>query len=146
MILEILYLQVLRDYVGATGFTIVENGDVEKGLVYEPTRGDAAARVAAFRKNNLPIAANSAWREFNRVRDAKRVEILNDIIDYYDDYYDLLAREIIPACVDAQLSLASQRLGSAATTAKDWPRARNAGDVLGFEQTGEHPCDKLSRH
>lgn len=29
---------------------------------------------------------------------------------------------------------------------KDWPRARNAGDVLGFEQTGEHPCDKLSRY
>ena len=91
-----LYLKLLRHYMEATGFTIVENGDVEEGLVYEPTKGDAAARVAAYNKNNLPIQPNEDWREFNRIRDGKRVQILNDIIDHYEEYYNLLASEIIP--------------------------------------------------
>src|SRR5690606_25630757 len=82
-----LYLTVLRHYLETTGFTIVENGDVEEGLRYEPTKADAAARVAAYNKNKRPIENNGDWSEFNRIRDAKRVEILNDIIDHYESYY-----------------------------------------------------------
>lgn len=92
-----LYLKVLRHYMDATAFTIVENGDVEEGLVYEPTKADAAARLAAYNKNKLPIEDNADWQEFNNIRNAKRIEILNDIIDYYEEYYDLLSNEIIPA-------------------------------------------------
>ncbi|MEJ7588725.1 MAG: hypothetical protein WKI04_14285 [Ferruginibacter sp.] len=92
-----LYLEVLHHYMDLTDFTIVENGDVEEGLVYEPDATDAAARVAAYDKRKLPILDNADWAEFNGIRDAKRVQILNDIIAHYESYYDLLANEIIPS-------------------------------------------------
>lgn len=92
-----LYLKILRHYLNATNFTIVENGDVEDCLVYEPTVKDATDRLNSYDKKKLPIQANGDWKDFNAIRHAKRVTILNDIIDHYKDYYDLLTDEIIPS-------------------------------------------------
>ena len=100
-----LYLDVLNYYAGAENrsYCVVENGDLEDCLLYEPTLTDASARVdAAPRKFGIDEVAypinqsDSEWFTFLELRYAQRLRTLNDIIEKYADYYELIRTRLGP--------------------------------------------------
>lgn len=62
-----LYQQILR-YYAAREFTLVENGDVEELVIYEPTVGEAKAR------------AKCSWRELQQRRNERHADQLRRIM------------------------------------------------------------------
>src|SRR5262245_57248102 len=106
-----LYLDVLDQYA-ASQFTLVENGDVEDCLVYDPTLEEAKERTRVAPKVmpppgwrdgryldpesglfegdfDLPIrTADPRWREFLNKRYDKRERNQQDIFGAFPEYYD----------------------------------------------------------
>jgi UDP-2,3-diacylglucosamine pyrophosphatase LpxH len=89
-----LYLDVLDHYADRQ-YCLVENGDVEECVIYEPTENDAADRRAALK--SYPILDNDRWSTFLSLRYAKRVGVLNDVISEFSDYYTLIRDRFINA-------------------------------------------------
>jgi UDP-2,3-diacylglucosamine pyrophosphatase LpxH len=89
-----LYLSVLRHYRALGDFTVVENGDVEECVIYEPTLADSKARQKAFKA--LPVVASDPkWDDFLDLRYAARLDALNTVIAGFGDYYVLIKNEFI---------------------------------------------------
>lgn len=110
-----LYLDVL-DYYAASRFTLVENGDVEDCLVYDPTLEGAKERSRAAPKVttppgwqggmyfdpeshlpaghfDLPIrTSDPRWREFLLKRYDKRERNQQDIFDAFQEYYEKIVK------------------------------------------------------
>ena len=113
-----LYLDVLDFYAGAQ-FTLVENGDVEDCLVYDPTLQEAEARSHAAPRVAPPIGWSGTvyidpqsglttghfelpikptgpkWQEFMRLRYAKRLMSQEAIIGSFGDYYERVKSKFI---------------------------------------------------
>ena len=87
-----LYLDVLNHYADRQ-YCLVENGDVEECIIYEPTTSDAADRRAALK--GFPILDNDRWSTFLSLRYAKRVNALNTVIAEFQDYYTLIRDRFI---------------------------------------------------
>jgi UDP-2,3-diacylglucosamine pyrophosphatase LpxH len=89
-----LYLDILHHYASTSDFVLVENGDVEECLIYEPTLNDAKARQKAFKK--LPVVNGDAdWDEFLDLRYAARRVLLDHVIASFPDYYRVIKDEFI---------------------------------------------------
>jgi UDP-2,3-diacylglucosamine pyrophosphatase LpxH len=91
-----LYLDVLKYYAGA-GFCLVENGDVEECVIYEPTITDAQNRKdQAKGKSGFPITqTDSDWTAFMNTRYAQRERNLNAIIIQFQEYYSYIKANFI---------------------------------------------------
>ncbi|MDQ3933838.1 MAG: hypothetical protein M3340_04320 [Actinomycetota bacterium] len=88
---ERLYLAVLEHYASETDFTLVENGDVEECVIYEPTPKDAATRARqAPGKSAFPIVGNEKWAEFLDTRYEQRNDNLDLIFKRFGGYYELV--------------------------------------------------------
>jgi len=92
-----LYADVLRTYYATRDFCLVENGDVEECIISQFTPEEAENRKnTAKGKSAFPIANNNdKWDAFLAIRYAKREDNLDDIIDKYQDYYDIVRDEFI---------------------------------------------------
>ena len=88
-----LYLEVL-DYYAATDFCLVEAGDVEDCLVFEPDAAEARARLDAAPKQGreivFPVVSSGYpnWGDFLTRRYKKREKVQDDIIRAFPDYYE----------------------------------------------------------
>jgi len=91
-----LYCEVLRRYADR-GFSLVENGDVEELVVFEPTPALTAARRGLVKKTFLQDIGSLDWDEVVRARVRTREQQLGDIIEDNAEYYDLIERSFGPA-------------------------------------------------
>lgn len=91
-----LYLEVLEHYA-TTDFCLVENGDVEECIIYQPTLTDAQLRNSqAPGKGKFPITlGDDKWSDFLTTRYNQRLKNLNNIIREFQDYYELLRTRFI---------------------------------------------------
>ena len=82
-----LYLELLEKYEG-DGFALVENGDVEELLIFDPTPNEAEKRRKLVTK---PLLINDIgkinWDELNGTRLEQRRKILERLFNDNDDYY-----------------------------------------------------------
>jgi hypothetical protein len=97
-----LYCDVLRHYADADGeFCLVENGDVEECLIYEPTLAGARARKAAAPGTGIdgiayPVLLGDArWDAFLDLRYAQRERNQEQVIEAFQDYYRVVRRQFI---------------------------------------------------
>lgn len=92
-----LYQEVL-DYYATTDFFLVEAGDVEDCLLFEPDAADAQARLDAVPRvkskedvNEIayPVSVNEPkWADFLTLRYDKRKVVQDSIIKAFPDYYE----------------------------------------------------------
>lgn len=82
-----LYLEVLAQYLDE-GFTLIENGDVEDLVVFEPTEAEFQRRQELLDAGD---GDDASWTALDDRRHVKRLEQLRDILDDNADYYRLLA-------------------------------------------------------
>lgn len=87
-----LYLKVL-DHYSTTDYCLVENGDIEECLIYDPDLKEAEERVDAL--GAYPIEDNDDWNDFLTIRYNKRLETLNHVIDSFPDYYATIKNRFI---------------------------------------------------
>ncbi len=78
-----LYLAVLEDYYATKEFTLIENGDIEELLIYEPIM----AEIEGMKK----------WDQdqIDAYRDTKKLETMNEIVNDHDDYYRIIYSNFI---------------------------------------------------
>lgn len=85
-----LYLSVLDHYADAEDWCLVENGDVEECVIFEPDAADAAIRKAT--RQDMPVVLDGdegeIWQPFLDQRYAKRREALADVFSGFSAYYD----------------------------------------------------------
>lgn len=84
-----LYREVLEQYLDE-GFTLVENGDVEDLVIFEPTEAEMERRKEILDEGKGDAAS---WAALNSRRATKRLAQLREIVEDGDnaDYYGLLA-------------------------------------------------------
>lgn len=93
-----LYLAVLRNY-GNAGYTLVENGDVEELVIFEPTSKEAERRRKLVRRPTLGLddVGELNWDELAGVRLETRIgqleRILSDNAVYYDTVRTLFGKD-----------------------------------------------------
>jgi len=73
-----LYLEVLRSHYQPEDFSLVENGDVEELLVFEPI-ADELRNIGKW-----------SWREVFEYRESKKIPQLRRIVEANRDYYDVI--------------------------------------------------------
>lgn len=78
-----LYLEILGGYYGAKDYCLVENGDVEELLIYEPVLAE------------IEDIGSWSWDQIFDYRDAKKRLQLGDIARDNRDYYQTLDRHFI---------------------------------------------------
>ncbi len=78
--LDTLYVQLL-DYYLDGGYVLVENGDVEDCVMYQPGTDDAKARLDAMKKATFPIRENQEWAAFLDIRYDARFVSLSHILN-----------------------------------------------------------------
>jgi hypothetical protein len=95
-----LYLDVLPYY--AKDYCLVENGDVEDCVLFEPDNEGANARRKAapnafgIREIAYPVRLDdSRWDEFLHIRYTKRKELQDHIFEKFSDYYKLISDSFI---------------------------------------------------
>jgi hypothetical protein len=78
-------------------FCLVENGDIEECIIYEPTLPDAEVRASqAPGLGKFPITFTSdKWIDFINTRYTQRLDNLNKIIVEFHDYYECLRTSFI---------------------------------------------------
>lgn len=79
-----LYLKVLQEYYDG-GFTLIENGDVEELVIFEPTLAEAQRRAEMIDHADF-------WQDLNARRQTFRLEQLKSILNDHGSYYDQIAR------------------------------------------------------
>jgi UDP-2,3-diacylglucosamine pyrophosphatase LpxH len=90
-----LYLDVLEHYAARDDFCLVENGDLEECIIYEPTLADARMRESQLAR--LPITLeDDEWAAFLRTRYKQRQVNQTSVITAFSDYYKLLREKFIP--------------------------------------------------
>lgn len=89
-----LYLEVLRHYA-QKGFMLVENGDVEELLIFEPTLAETERRRKLVRKPTLGLddIGKINWNELEGLRIEKRKKMLEQLIDDNRAYYNTVKQE-----------------------------------------------------
>ena len=93
-----LYLDVLNHYARfQPDFCLVENGDVEECLIYEPTLNDAKLRKEQAPKGfgieeiKYPVRLNDdKWDDFLETRYQQRLQNLNQVIAEFPEYYQII--------------------------------------------------------
>ncbi len=78
-----LYVDVLRDYYGAEDYCLVENGDVEELLIYEPELGEVEG------------IGGWDWDQIIAFRNVKKRIQLGEIVRDNRDYYETVAEHFI---------------------------------------------------
>lgn len=78
-----LYLKVLQAYF-ESGFTLIENGDVEELVIFEPTLAEARLRAEMIDHADF-------WQDLNARRETFRLEQLRTILNDHASYYDQVA-------------------------------------------------------
>jgi hypothetical protein len=85
-----LYKEVLKRYADL-GYTLVENGDVEELVIFEPTKVETEKRRKLVRR---PLLVNDVgtinWDELVGVRIEKRRRQLEQLLNDNKEYYDLV--------------------------------------------------------
>jgi len=94
-----LYLDVLRHYAN-TDYCVVENGDVEECLIWEPNLQDATEynNLAPGNENgySFPVDPDAShWDAFLDKRYDQRRDNLQAIFDAHPEYYDLVRNQLI---------------------------------------------------
>ena len=96
-----IYLDVL-DYYADNHFTLVENGDVEDCVLFEPDNDSAnkrrksAPNAFGIREIAYPVlSTDSSWDEFLTLRYDKRLELQDAIFNLFPDYYTLIQERFI---------------------------------------------------
>jgi len=79
-----LYREVLGEYYSA-GYTLIENGDVEELLIFEPTIAEARKRVDLVRRKE------GGWKALNEHRRQFRLKQLRKVLQDNQGYYDQIA-------------------------------------------------------
>lgn len=78
-----LYVEVLEDYYGVTDYCLIENGDVEELLIYEPVLSEVRG------------IGDWSWAEIFDYRETKKLEQLEQIVRDNPDYYRVIAASFI---------------------------------------------------
>lgn len=84
-----LYLDVLNHYADLGNFTLVENGDVEECVIYEPTETEAKDRKKKTKKWPIKMS-DPKWDPFMEMRYTQRMLSLNNVIATFHEYYDVI--------------------------------------------------------
>lgn len=79
-----LYLKVLQEYFDC-GFTLIENGDIEELVIFEPTLGEARLRSDMIDNARF-------WQDLNARRETIRLTQLQRVLSDHQTYYDQVAR------------------------------------------------------
>jgi predicted phosphodiesterase len=93
-----LYLDVLDYYAESKEeYCLVENGDQEDCIIYEPTAATANASAVKAQGVDFPITlTDSAWDGFMKLRYDQRKANLESVISHNSDYYNRLRDKFIP--------------------------------------------------
>lgn len=96
-----LYLDVLNHYAD-NEFTLIENGDVEDCVLFEPDndsankRRKAAPNAFGIREIAYPVLlTDSKWDDFLTIRYDKRLQLQDAIFNLFSDYYKLIQDRFI---------------------------------------------------
>ena len=84
-----LYCEVLR-YYAEKGFALVENGDTEELVIFEPTPQETQRRRKLVKKFPLDDIGDLNWDELVGVRIETRRKQLEKILNDNHEYYDLV--------------------------------------------------------
>ena len=89
-----LYLEVLKRY-SQDGFALIENGDVEDLVIFEPTPGEAKNRRQLVRRPTLGLddVGEINWDELVGVRIENRRKTLERMLNENKIYYDTIKQE-----------------------------------------------------
>ncbi len=90
-----LYLEVLS-YYATTDFCLIENGDIEDCVIYEPTLADARTRADQIHDaDHFPIEPGPRWDDFLGTRYDQRLATLTHLVETFRDYYDLVRSRFV---------------------------------------------------
>lgn len=78
-----MYSDILDQY-DAKGYTLIENGDVEELVIFEPSLADARRRADLLKQDHF-------WAALNEHRRDARLAQLQRVIDGYETLYDQIA-------------------------------------------------------
>jgi hypothetical protein len=84
-----LYCEVLR-YYAEKGFALVENGDMEELVIFEPTPEETQRRRKLVKKSLLDDIGDLNWDELVGLRIETRRKQLEKILNDNHEYYDLV--------------------------------------------------------
>ncbi len=77
-----LYLDILKQYYSPRQFTLIENGDVEELLIFEPD-------------DTMPDYQKATWRQIIADRERRKLAQMRQIVDDHADYYTVLNEHFI---------------------------------------------------
>lgn len=131
-----LYLDVLTRYYGPEGWTLIENGDVEELLIFEPD------------PSGMPDFKDDSWSRIFEDREERKFaqfqEILHDHADYYRVVHDnFIARNRYFRTIgnhDTDLSSATYADEVTATLGIAWPRASDMVLLTGDDNVDTIIC------